>query len=681
MNGTPSRDSGGSRNNELRPRRVNPSSRGRRQRELGSIRSSLQTIESMGTHLSSSGGEASYDVFKEDDDDDDNDDDGSDGGIHNALNNLNNSFNNSLMVSFPSMNEQELTHLRKWNRRLQRTEVFDRYYFPEKWEQMEMNDLIDFLNVEDPLAKGKAGAGDGLRNSGHKRSGNKRRSSNVGSFQDPPAERGGLGRIASSLTSSFNASSDKITKLVNPKAAETKQQILDPAKATKQALESIFFPYVHDPKSVLLKRGSVFLYNRSLSSERELMLFSNGFLLADLVLDDVFRMFFSLSDREFVTEKSFLDYLRSKFRDMDEGRSGEIARWQVRQLFSSLGLPMCENIIVALFERRNKSKNENDDKDHARWETVHKAVQSSFAEHSSSNNFSSSSLDDSGSDRHTNSDTNIGLKKFFGSLQREKVKSTTVESASVFSSVVRVDSLNICHGEDTKSVDVANSAEALVSFSVTLKERENDPLVFICSRPEYRDAWVDAFVPVVIPKLRKSNDPDAVEMKKKLGWEYLVIRSSFITHIIANNVELLECCLQEIFVQDRTVMINSLDEFNGYSPLHYATILSHTECMDVLLENGANFTIEDRDGKSAMYHALRERNDKVADVLEKYGADRNDDLRRVIIDEIQEQEDEASKSAANNDDQLSDDGVDMSCSDRSRDSVTEALMDAARRFG
>jgi len=359
----------------------------------------------------------------------------------------------------------------------------------------------------------------------------------------------------------------------------------------------------------------------------------------------------------------------------------EIARWQVRQLFSSLGLPMCENIIAALFERRNKSKNENDDKDHARWETVHKAVQSSFAEHSSSNNFSSSSLDDSGSDRHTNSDTNIGLKKFFGSLQREKVKSTTVESASVFSSVVRVDSLNICHGEDTKSMDVANSAEALVSFSVTLKECKNDPLVFICSRPEYRDAWVDAFVPVVIPQLRKSNDPDVVEMKKKLGWEYLVIRSSFITHIIANNVELLECCLQEIFLQDRTVMINSSDEYNGYSPLHYATILGHTECMDVLLENGANFTIEDRDGKSAMYHALRGRNDKVADVLEKHGADRNDDLRRVIIDEIQEQEDEASKSAANNDDQLSDDGVDMSCSDRSRDSVTEALMDAARRFG
>lgn len=349
----------------------------------------------------------------------------------------------------------------------------------------------------------------------------------------------------------------------------------------------------------------------------------------------------------------------------------EIAMWQVQQLFSSLGLPMCENIILALFERCNKS----DDTEHVRWETVHKAVQYSFAE-SSPNNLSSHCLDDSGSDRHSNSDNNVGLKKFFGSFQKEKVKSTAVESASVFASVVRVDSLNICHGGDAKSMDVANSAEAQVSFSVTLKERKNDPLVFICSRPEYRDAWVDAFVPVVIPSLRKSIDPDVVELKKKVGWEYLVIRSSFITHVIANDVELLECSLHENSIRECKVMINSLDEYNGYSSLHYATILGHTECMDVLLENGANYANKDHNGRSAMYHALRERNDKVADVLEKYGADRNDDLRRVIIDEMEEQESEASKFADNNDE-----SVDLSYSDRSRDSVTEALMDAARRFG
>jgi hypothetical protein len=355
--------------------------------------------------------------------------------------------------------------------------------------------------------------------------------------------------------------------------------------------------------------------------------------------------------------------------------------WHVQQLFSSLGLPMCENVNVALFERCSNSTDQYDDNELVRWELLHKVIQSFFAKQSSSNDLlNSNSLDDSGRKRHTNSDASKGLKKFFGSFQREKVKSTVVESASVFSSVVRVDSLNICHGEDTKSTTVATSSEAQVSFSVTLKERENDPLVFICGRPEYRDAWVDAFVPVVIPSLQKSTDPDAVEMKKKLGWEYLVIRSCFITHVIANDVELLECCLQENSLRDRRSMMNVLDEYNGFSPLHYATILGHTGCMDVLLGNGANVTIEDRNGRSAMYHALRKRNDKVADVLEKYGADRNEDLRRVIFDEMQEQENEASKSATNND-ESNDDDADMSCSDMSRDSVNAALMDAARRFG
>lgn len=317
LNMTPCRDGITS---GTRPRRVNPSSKRSRQRELESIRSSLQTIESMGTNLGSSGGEASYDVFKEDDNDE-SDGNGRDEG---AVDVLDSSLSNSLTVSFPAMNEQELSHLRKWNRRLQRTEVFDKYYFPEKWEQMEMNDLIDFLNIEDPIAKARASRDGGLSNSGGRQPGKNRRLSRVSSFQDPPAEKGGLGRLASSLTSSLNASSEKITKLVNPKAkaAETKQQSLDPVKATKQALTSIFFPYVHDPKSVLLKRDSVFLYNKSLGSERELMLFSNGFLLADLALNDVFRMFLSLSDREFVTEKSFLDYLRSKFKEMDQDRSG-----------------------------------------------------------------------------------------------------------------------------------------------------------------------------------------------------------------------------------------------------------------------------------------------------------------------------------------------------------------------
>ena len=38
-----------------------------------------------------------------------------------------------------------------------------------------------------------------------------------------------------------------------------------------------------------------------------------------------------------------------------------------------------------------------------------------------------------------------------------------------------------------------------------------------------------------------------------------------------------------------------------------------------------------------MIKALKQRNDEVANVLEKFGADRNDDLRKLIQCEIEEQ--------------------------------------------
>ena len=328
---------------------------------------------------------------------------------------------------------------------------------------------------------------------------------------------------------------------------------------------------------------------------------------------------------------------------------------------------MCESIIDGLVEKCDN------DREQVKWEVVHKAIQLSFTNNQSSSNDNLGNSDNS-LDRETNKG---GLKKFFG-FQKEVKSSTKVESASVFSSVVRVDSLNICHGEDSKSTDIANnSSQAQLSFSVTLKERKSDPLIFLCTRPEYRDAWVDSFVPVVIPALRKSSSPELVELRKKLGWQYLIIRSSFVSHVIGNDVELLECCLQDKMSHDHKVL-DLLDDYNGYSALHYATILGYTECMDVLLEAGATVTLKDRNGLSPMYHALRKRNDRIADVLEKYGADRNDDLRKVINDELEEQENKTNISGA---DATDGEDLDMSTSERSRDSMNEALMNAARTFG
>lgn len=388
------------------------------------------------------------------------------------------------------------------------------------------------------------------------------------------------------------------------------KQTVDPAKATKQALDFIFFPYVHDPKSVLLKRGPAFLSDEDPSNERELMIFTHGFLLASVVPEDAFRMYLALSDREFLTEKKFLDYLQVKFRDMDEDGTGEVERWEVRSLFADLGIPMGASVLDELMAKSGIKQNGQAGK--VGWGALHKAMRGCLEGNPASSNGASPGLDDSGhgQDQSGAAGGGGGLKKLLagaaGAFQNGKKKSTRVECAALFSNVTRVDSLSVCHGDDPASREVANSSCARTAFSVTLSDRP-DPLIFVCSKPEHRDSWVEAFKPgVVRATSTKSSDEGVRELRKKLGWQHLVVRSSLVSLVIQNDVESLECVCNDFgghgSARKLRAELNMLDEYNGYSPLHYATILGHTECMNVLLEAGATVTMEDREGLSPMYH-------------------------------------------------------------------------------
>mmetsp|Transcript_56541 Transcript_56541/g.120084 ORF Transcript_56541/g.120084 Transcript_56541/m.120084 type:complete len:732 (+) Transcript_56541:26-2221(+) len=651
--------------------------------ERNNFRSSLQTIESLASSL---------DIY------DDEDDASNLGRSVNSSNSsslpsnhrckrrhsldMGGSSNNSLMVSFSKLNEQELSHLRKWNRRLQRTEVFDKYYFPAKWEANEMESLVGFLKLEDPSSKiGGGMRGGSLRASGKKgrksalsESGVRRgRSGTSSSWQSGESNATDDGGLSSSFSSTFK-SAGKLSKLLT----DPIQNTVDPAKITRKALNFIFFPYVHDPKSVLLKRGSVFLHDTSLHNERELMIFTHGFLLANVVLEDAFSLFLALSDREFLTEKSFLDYLQNKFREMDEENSGEIEKWELQRLFTDMGIPMGENVLDELIQRSVIFTTPLGRSEKVDWEALHNALQGFFAQRnnssSSSINSKSSGLDDSEHDAN-------GLKKLLDRFQRRKT--TKVEYASLFSNVARVDSLDICHGDDLISREIANSAYAQTVFSVTLNDRKNDPLIFVCSKPEHRNSWVDAFKPGLVSSLMKSSAKGMTELRSQLGWQHLVVRSSFVTLVILNEVRALESALKEDSLDGNShrklrLELNLLDEHNGYSPLHYATILGHTNCMVVLLKAGAKVTLEDREGLSPMYHALSLRNDEVANVLEKFGADRSDDLRKVIAREIEAEELKHEHGGLKT-------HVENCALDRSgsvkEENIEELLMQAANQFG
>ena len=58
----------------------------------------------------------------------------------------------SLDVKFSPLSTAELHDIRKWGVRLERTEVFSRYYFPETWELREKEALQKEFSMTEPLA-------------------------------------------------------------------------------------------------------------------------------------------------------------------------------------------------------------------------------------------------------------------------------------------------------------------------------------------------------------------------------------------------------------------------------------------------------------------------------------------------------------------------------------------------
>ena len=325
------------------------------------------------------------------------------------------------------------------------------------------------------------------------------------------------------------------------------------------------------------------------------MIFTHGFIVVDVVAEDAFSLFLALSDREFLTQNSFLDFLLAKFGEMDPEATGTVEKRQIQTLFSDLGIPNGETIVDEVGSVAVSRSGQRED---VRWHKFHKALQTMFIQRNDA------SQQRSGGDNDIAEET--GFKKFLSAFQREK-KVTKVQVASKFSSVSRIDSFNISSGEDSTSRYIARSIHSQTAFSVTLKDREDDPLIFVCSKPEHRKSWVDAFRPLVIRALSKTSSQEMVEMKSKIGWHHLVVRSTLNAHVVENNAEALRRACEQWDLsgsKELKTELAALDEHNGYAPLHYATVLGHAECIDVLLKVGSNVEQPDRNGFTPMYHAL-----------------------------------------------------------------------------
>ena len=188
---------------------------------------------------------------------------------------------------------------------------------------------------------------------------------------------------------------------------------------------------------------------------------------------------------------------------------------------------------------------------------------------------------------------NLGnkLKRSFSSGAERKL-----ESAFRISDIDRIESLHICSSEQTRSF--ANSNWADISFAIFIKGVK-EPMIVVCSKPEQREAWVDAFSKCVVNTIRFHSDNSSRKHYDQVGWEYMYIRSSIFSLVLSDDL----AGLQKQKVNPTPgVEIDGRDEHYGYTALHFAVIMGRSDSVALLLRLGVEVNLKDNDEKTPLDH-------------------------------------------------------------------------------
>lgn len=250
-----------------------------------------------------------------------------------------------------------------------------------------------------------------------------------------------------------------------------------PLNTTKQVTDYLFFPHVTDPKSWLLKHGSVFVgYNdgavsSSIDKERDLLLLTHGFCVIDVSLEDVFRLFFALSDQEYLTKTTFMDYVRIKLNLNQEGYN--IEEEKIYECFRDLNVPKPKNLVSVLLEKGGV---------------------------------------------HSPKEFQESLQRFLANgrlpntASEGPVNFTKVERAKLFTSVAQVDSLSISHNDGSLRMQQTD-----FSLSVTFFEDTDKPFFFTFATPEDRESWLNKIGERVISAWEDSSDAQIAKNANQIG--------------------------------------------------------------------------------------------------------------------------------------------------------------------
>ena len=200
-------------------------------------------------------------------------------------------------------------------------------------------------------------------------------------------------------------------------------------------------------------------------------------------------------------------------------------------------------------------------------------------------------------------DQNKNSVSFWNSLGEQLKKALNpsgvkrmLETAYPICDIDRIESLNVCYSPNTKMF--AESSWADVTIAMYIKGRE-DPLIMVCSKPEHRAAWIDAFRVCIVNSVRFRSDSTVRKLCSHIGWQHQLIRASHFSLVVCNEVADLH---KQVATLSSGISIDEQDEYHGYTALHYAVILDHSECAALLLRTGAKVNVKDNDRKTPLDH-------------------------------------------------------------------------------
>mmetsp|Transcript_6123 Transcript_6123/g.8926 ORF Transcript_6123/g.8926 Transcript_6123/m.8926 type:complete len:446 (+) Transcript_6123:247-1584(+) len=299
----------------------------------------------------------------------------------------------------------------------------------------------------------------------------------------------------------------KFLKLEKPNTSHSMDEEGD--DATKRAVSSIFFPDDYDKKSVLMKRGPTLLDG---IDERELFLFTHGFLLSRIEFDSLMNLLLATKSAD--PEQFTSAQLKKRFDEIDSDQSGEIDRCELREIFLGMGVPIGESALTEVMH-----KIDTDEDGTITFDEFEYAMKELCP-------------------------TSKEEKTFFGSLGKRFKNAfgsssdvqRTLEYAYLLTDVEKIECLSVCHSAKTRMF--AQSSFGSLSFAIHVRGQEQ-PVVLICSKPEHKDAWINAFKVCMINSIQNATDTTSKEIRGKFGWQHQLVQATMFSLVITNNLDAL----------------------------------------------------------------------------------------------------------------------------------------------